>query len=324
MQVRRTCSCRPRSRLGAESGTETNIATLTVVTIPSPAPTLSVSWIVLTQGDRPLQVAAAVNGVLAHDPPPLEVIVVGNGRPVDVSLFDKLVGTVDLPDNVGIPAGRNVGAAQASGDVLVFLDDDAETTAADTTGKIAQAFAEDSGLGAMSFLIRDPESGAVSSRHVPTVGGRHPERVQEVTTFLGGACAIRRAAFEACGRLPGQFFYAHEETDLAWRMLDQGWSIRYSPEVAFTHPRTEPSRHTGAIRHAARNRVWLAKRNLPILIAPVYVLVWTAITALRGPSNIGAHLGGTLEGLRQPCPPRRPISWRTVWRMTQLKRPPII
>ena len=48
-----------------------------------------------------------------------------------------------------------------------------------------------------------------------------------VTTFLGGGSVVRRAVAGPGGGAAGRFFYAHEETDLAWRALDAGWRIRY-------------------------------------------------------------------------------------------------
>ena len=70
-------------------------------------------------------------------------------------------------------------------------------------------------------------------------------------------------------------------TDLSWQLLDRGWDIRYSPEVTVTHPTTTPRRHEMAARLTARNRVWLARRNLPWPLALTYVAVWVTITAVR-------------------------------------------
>jgi hypothetical protein len=76
----------------------------------------------------------------------------------------------------------------------------------------------------------------------------------------------------------------------------------------------------------ARNRVWLAKRRLPALLVPVYLAVWTVLTAARTRSAAGlrAWCAGFAEGVRTPCPPRRPMRWATVWRMTRLGRPPVV
>jgi GT2 family glycosyltransferase len=284
----------------------------------------TVSWVLLTMGDRPNEVALAVNGLLANQPPPAEVIVVGNGRPVEDSLFDGPVAVVELPSNQGIPGGRNAGAAAATSDVIAFLDDDATAPDRATTQNILDLFNHNPDLGAISFRIIDPVTGATQARHVPTLGGRDPGTPRPVTTFLGGACAIRRMAFVEAGGLPERFFYAHEETDLSWRLLDRGWDIRYSPEITVTHPATTPGRHEMASRLTARNRVWLARRNLPWPLAVAYVSNWLAITALRRSFPARPFLRGIWQGLRQPAGDRRPMRWSTAYRMAKLGRPPIV
>lgn len=148
-------------------------------------------------------------------------------------------------------------------------------------------------------------------------------RSSRVTTFLGGANAVRTQVFAEVGALPDAFFYAHEETDLAWRALDAGWMIDYRSDMVLYHPTTAPSRHAVYHRMVARNRVWLARRNLPAVLVPVYLGVWMLLTLLRRPSRpaLKAWFGGFREGWATSCGPRRPMKWRTVWRLTRLGRP---
>ena len=80
------------------------------------------SWIILTMGDRPAEVSAAVASIRAQSVPADEIIVVGNG--VELDPIDGAT-VVSLPENLGICDGRNEGAARATGDILFFLDDDA-------------------------------------------------------------------------------------------------------------------------------------------------------------------------------------------------------
>ena len=125
----------------------------------------------------------------------------------------------------------------------------------------------------------------------------------------------------------GQFFYGLEETDLAWRLLNEGWTIRYSAEITMGHPRIDPARHDGYHFHTARNRVWLAHRTLPLPLAATYVTVWFVVTALRNlrsPTGLRSYAAGTRAGIRSPAGPRAPMRWRTVAAMTRLGRPPII
>ncbi|TXS44902.1 glycosyltransferase family 2 protein [Streptomyces sp. t39] len=280
-------------------------------------------------GTRPAELRALLDSVAAQEGDRIEVVVVGNGAPVrDVP---EGVRTVELPENLGIPAGRNVGI-EAFGpggrdvDVLLFLDDDGLLAGRDTGRLVREAFAADPRLGIVGFRIADPETGLTQRRHVPRLRAGDPMRSSRVTTFLGGANAVRTALLGEVGPLPGEFFYAHEETDLAWRALDAGWGIEYRSDMVLLHPTTPPSRHAVYHRMVARNRVWLARRNLPLPLIPLYLGVWILLTLLRRPTAaaLRAWFGGFAEGWRTPCGPRRPMRWRTVWRLTRLGRPPVV
>ncbi|MEL5953667.1 glycosyltransferase [Streptomyces sp. CLV115] len=285
--------------------------------------------VVITMGNRPDELRALLDSVAGQDGDRIEVVVVGNGAPVpDVPAG---VRTVELPENLGIPGGRNVGIeafgpSGADVDALLFLDDDGLLPLSDTAELCRQAFAADPGLGIISFRIADPDTGATQRRHVPRLRAADPMRSSRVTTFLGGANAVRTKVIAEVGPLPGRFFYAHEETDLAWRALDAGWMIDYRADMVLNHPTTAPSRHAVYHRMVARNRVWLARRNLPAPLVPVYLGVWLLLTLVRRPSGpaLKAWLGGFREGWATPCGTRRPMKWRTVWRLTRLGRPPVI
>lgn len=285
--------------------------------------------VIITMGNRPAELRALLDSVAAQEGDRIEVVVVGNGSPVpDVPAG---VRTVELPENLGIPGGRNVGIeafgpSGADVDALLFLDDDGHLPRTDTAELCRKAFEADSRLGIISFRIADPDTGETQRRHVPRLRAADPMRSSRVTTFLGGANAVRTRVIAEVGPLPGDFFYAHEETDLAWRALDAGWLIDYRADMVLNHPTTAPSRHAVYHRMVARNRVWLARRNLPAPLVPVYLGVWMLLTLLRRPSGpaLKAWFGGFREGWTTPCGPRRPMKWRTVWRLTRLGRPPVI
>ncbi|WP_425528119.1 glycosyltransferase family 2 protein [Yinghuangia seranimata] len=278
-------------------------------------------------GDRPEPLAALLASVAGQHGDPIDVVVVANGGPVpDVATADGRVRTIGLPENVGIPAGRNVGAAALDVDVVLFLDDDGDLPDPGVAELLRAAFTADPRLGIVSFRIVDPETQTTQRRHVPRLRAGDPTRSGPVTTFLGGACAIRADVMAEAGGLPDDFFYAHEETDLAWRALDHGWSLDYRADIVLTHPATSPARHAVYHRMNARNRVWLARRNLPWPLVPVYLGSWAVLTVARGSSRAGlrAWADGFREGWREPCGPRHPMAWRTVWRMTRLGRPPVV
>ncbi|MET9951189.1 glycosyltransferase [Streptomyces sp. NPDC006339] len=285
--------------------------------------------VVITMGNRPDDLRALLDSIAKQEGDPIEVVVVGQG--VELTDLPDGVRSVSLPENIGIPGGRNVGI-EAFGpggtdvDALLFLDDDGLLANTDTAELIRQAFTADPRLGIISFRIADPETGLTQRRHVPRLRASDPMRSSRVTTFLGGANAVRTKVFAEVGGLPDAFFYAHEETDLAWRALDADWMIDYRSDMVLLHPTTPPSRHASYHFNVARNRVWLARRNLPAPLVPVYLGVWLLLTLARRPSvpALRAWFGGFREGWTAPCGPRHPMRWRTVWRLTRLGRPPVV
>jgi hypothetical protein len=92
------------------------------------------------------------------------------------------------------------------------------------------------------------------------------------------------------------------------------------------HPALPNARHPEFERLNGRNRVLLARRNLPWPVAVAYLLDWAAMTVVRERSAVvlRAWLAGFAEGWRMDPGRRQPISLRTVWRMTRAGRPPVI
>lgn len=285
---------------------------------------MKLSCVILTQGNRPSELSRAVRGVLDQRGDPVEVVVVGNGA--DVPALPADVRVVRLEQNEGIPGGRNRGVDASTGDAVLFLDDDGWYPDRGLAEHLRRAFAADPLLGIVSFRVVDPEGGVGQRRHVPRLRADDPLRSSPVTTFLGGACAIRRAVFDRVGVLPVGFFYGHEETDLAWRALDAGFRIRYDADAVMCHPPVLPTRHAEFYRFNARNRVWLARRNLPWPLLVAYLADWLLLTVVRErrSSALRPWFRGFAEGWRRPCGPRRPIRWRTAMRMARLGRPPVI
>ncbi|HEU5033729.1 MAG TPA: glycosyltransferase [Mycobacteriales bacterium] len=280
--------------------------------------------VVLSMGNRPVELERGLASLLQQREVTLDVLVVGNGwEPTGLPSGVRGHG---LATNVGVPEGRNIGAAAVSGDVLLFFDDDLVLDDAGMLATVRDAFAADPALGVLQPRAVDPGGGATARRHVPRLRTADPERSGDVAWFWEGCSFVRRSAFERVGGWPGHFVYGHEGIELAWQLIDAGYRIRYAAELSVQNPPAEPFR---APRHQyfnARNRVWVARRNLPHPVLELYLLVWMVATfaRARGRANALAAARGFLDGARQPAGGRRPISWRAVWRLTRLGRPPIV
>lgn len=288
-------------------------------------PLPAVAVVVLTQGRRPASLAAALESVLAQRGVHVDVVVVGNGW--EPHGLPPRVRTLALPANRGIPGGRNAGVDQVRGDVLFFLDDDARLPAPDVVARLVARLGTGD-VGLVQPRVLDPDGRPAPRRWVPRIRKAHPGRPGPVFSVWEGAVAVRRDVFEAAGRWPHAFFYAHEGIELAWRVWETGHVVWYAGDVVVHHRAHEQeARHPYHHRLNARNRVWLARRNLPAVLRPVYVGSWTLVQVLRTwrrPAVLRAWFAGWWEGWRSTPPALRPMRWSTVARMTRHGRPPVI
>jgi GT2 family glycosyltransferase len=282
--------------------------------------------VVLTQGRRPSELAAAVGSLLAQRDVDVDVAVVGNGWVPEG--LPHGVRPVALAEDEGIPGGRNAGVPAVTGELLFFLDDDARLEDPRTLATLAARFAGDARLGLVQLRVKASDGSRGPRDWVPRLRAGDPERSSDVCAVWEGAVAIRRDVFERAGGWPAPFRFAHEGVDLAWRVLDAGFRVAYAGDLAALHPPYAPAAHDYSAFYGARNRVWIARRYLPAPLGVLYVLSFAARTVpllWRSPARAAAALRGYREGLRgSGSGPRQRLRLRTMLRMTRSGRPPFI
>lgn len=130
----------------------------------------------------------------------------------------------------------------------------------------------------------------------------------EVFGFCGGACAIRRTAWEQVGPFREDLFMYYEDTDLSWRLREAGWDIHYVADAQTRHDHAASSGTTSPmfITMNARNRILVAARHgpLPMLFR---ALLRTVVRAVRGPDRapVAKALREALMGLPRDLLMRR-------------------
>lgn len=288
------------------------------------SPTPCVDVVVLSQGDRREETLQALESVRSQIGVDVRLLLVGNGWEPE-GLPDD-VDTLYLPENLGPAEGRNIGFARGSSEFVLFLDNDAWVRHSDALVRALAHFREDPRLGLVHARVSDTD-GVTLRRWVPRVRVGDPEVGGPAFAVCEGVALLRRAAFADVGGFPGEFFFGHEGIELAWRLRDHGWELVYDPAFVISHPATPATRHALFWRLNARNRVWVARRNLPLPLAVVYVAVWTAVTVLRSwrhPRDLLHWFRGFREGLTVDPGGRRPMRWSTVMRLARLGQPPIL
>jgi GT2 family glycosyltransferase len=285
-----------------------------------------IGCVVLTTGSRPDDLSRALDSLLAQQGVELDVAVVGNGW--EPEGLPGGVTPVALAEDRGIPAGRNAGVGHTSGELLFFLDDDASLAAPDALARVSARFASDPALGLLQLRV-DPHGGGTPARDwLPRLRVGDRGRSSELTAVWEGAVAIPRALFDEVGGWPAEFRFVHEGIDLAWRVMGAGYRVEYAGDVAVEHPQPAPvpARHGYSLYYGMRNKVWLARRHLPLPLGPVYAGLFALRSAfrIRSAGDARALAKGLRDGIRQPCGERRKLRPRTLWRMTRAGRPPVI
>lgn len=282
--------------------------------------------IVLTQGNRPAQLKSALKSLLGQTEVVLDVVVVGNGwKPVGLPTGVK---SVYIKENLGIPAGRNAGVQSVQGDLLFFLDDDVILEDIDTLSRIYQKFVAKPKIALIQPQPKDPSGLPTPRRWIPRLNTSNPERSSHMFSLWEGATTVRRDVFQKVGSWPYEFFYGHEGIDLVWRIWDAGYKCWYAGDVVVSHPVVEPAtRHKIYYQYQARNRVIVARRNLPGIFSNLYLTNWKIISIIRLRKNKEAlqeFKHGWEEGKLVDLLDHKKMSWFTILRMTCYLRPPII
>lgn len=297
------------------------------MTVPVGVPTIGV--VVLTMGNRPEELQRALDSLLSQTGVAIDAVVVGNGwNPEGIP---ESIKTHFLPENLGIPAGRNAGVHRVEGEYLCFLDDDSWFLDDDFLVSTVHRFEKYPHLGLLQPRITDPAHEEQNpTRWIPRLHKRTAE-VPSKVFHVGETCLVTtREIFDKTGGWAGGFWYAHEGIELAWRVWDTGTYVWYAGDMRIGHPVVDPRRHDEFYRLNARNRVWLARRNLPVPFCWIYPTAWMLIECLRLRANRGAveqYLAGWRAGWSgSPWykEPRPKLRWRTLLRMTLAGRPPIL
>ena len=269
-----------------------------------------VSFIVVTHA-RSRWLTGALESIRRQTIDDREIVVVVNGPdPETEQLLCSLgpeVRTTILDENYGVGAGRNAGIALARGEFLFFLDDDAELRDRDAAARVLEHFERDSDLGVVGLLVLDAATGAVERRCIPFRDKRVPRGVTAACYFAGGACAIRRRILDRVGLYDESLFYAGEELDLAYRLLDAGLRILFDPSVAVLHHAVGGHGESAAPYYYARNRPWVAVRHLPLLCCLTHCVAWWGWSLANGFRE--QAILAAFRGMRD-CVAGMPVRWR--------------
>ncbi len=192
---------------------------------------------------------AAFNHV---DYDPFEIVVV-NGPSTDgtaelLAHYAKQLKTVNCPET-NLSLSRNLGIAAATGEIVVFIDDDAIPADPQWLSKLVAVFDQDvtgtvAAAGGPALHRDSPHyefQGGLSSDYGIQIFRTHgklqrvPDGRRWVRRTVGCNSAFRRSALVEIGGFDEHFSYYLDETDVCLRLVRHGYEIVYLEECAVRH-----------------------------------------------------------------------------------------
>lgn len=214
---------------------------------------------------------------------PYELIVVDNGsvenEAVDLQKKYPFLKTIRSERNLGFAGGNNLGISRATGDYLLFLNNDTFVQD-DFISLLIDRMKFNPLLGGISpkIIFADEQGGIQFAGYMPMsritlrnrlIGYREKDSGQydkpHSTPYLhGAAMLIRREAIEQAGMMPEIYFLYYEELDWSLQIRRKGYELEYNPSVTVYHRESSSTGQDSPLKafYMTRNRLLFAQRNL--------------------------------------------------------------
>jgi GT2 family glycosyltransferase len=187
--------------------------------------------------------------------------------------------------NLGCAGGRNLGWANAKGDIVLFVDSDAWVDPG-CIKAVREAFASNHRLAVAGCVVRDQapphevqEAGMSIDRYGFMLS--YETRRADLPPFYVSGCsiAIRRNLSDVVGMFDDRYFIFAEEIDLCWRCRLVGFDVAVARGAAVRH-RGGTSFLGGPVRghryRTSAQRVYLRERNTMANLIKNYSLPFLA------------------------------------------------
>jgi GT2 family glycosyltransferase len=175
--------------------------------------------------------------------------------------------------NRGFAAACNQGARRASGQYLVFLNQDTQVLSGWLSGLINAL--EGNGTVALAtsklLLMSQPDKINACGQDIHYTGLNFSRgflcpadqfsRPETVGAVAGASFAIRRELWERLGGFDEELFMYYEETDLCWRARLAGYQCLYVPTSVVYHDYRSGEHSFSAWYYSKRNRYILLLKN---------------------------------------------------------------
>ncbi len=228
------------------------------------------------------------------------------------------IKAIKMPQNLGVPGGRNVGIVNSFGEFLVFIDNDTEIKN-DFVGTVVQTFEKNPEVGILTFKILNFYSSELDlGSWVLDRDLMKNEKFRIVNTFVGAGFALRKSVIENVGLFWDKLFFMHEEKEYSMRLLETKYKIYYCPDINIYHKVSPEKRFQPDERffyYGIRNEFWIYIKNIPLFysIRHLFFIFWAGLLYSLRRGYFVYYIKGAYEGIFNcgtSLKNRKPVSYK--------------
>jgi GT2 family glycosyltransferase len=212
------------------------------------------------------------------DPAPDEILITADGYTEDtIEFVNSALPNAKLIVNEsarGSVASRDRMMHEASGDLVLALDDDSYPEQFDCIARFVPIFEDRPQLAVLHFPQRTDE---YPETLVQTdFGPQHLTR-----SFANSGAVLRRSTYLQLPGFESRFFHMYEEPDYALQCVAAGYEVLFSPVVIIRHHYSSQVRNEMRNHHRqARNELWSTLLRCPFPFA-IGMGAWRVFSEFR-------------------------------------------
>jgi len=257
---------------------------------------------------------------------PFEIILVDNNS-TDTSIeyvknhYPSII-IIKLDKNYGFAEPNNIGAKNAKGDYLLFLNND---TLVDPNflSELVKIAKKDSSISIFQSLLLKPNGEVDSSGDFIDILGRaysskdNTNNVRKILSARGASMMIKKDAFWELGGFDKNYFASFEDVDLGWRAWICGHKVVLVPSSIVFHEggKTIENISNEIMYHAVKNNLSLRLVNFEFSHAIKSIIKLFFVSVMR--KLFGVSVISDPEPTKKP-PPSRIILKGSWWILKNL------